>query len=180
MRAVVFVLVLVLCGSPGCAGAAAHSASGGRGSPECRKWQNAVCGYAERCGAIEHKDCDPQYQGVVCKSDDSALSCADQLENASCGHANASCDLDAVADPGPARAACEVLINTYCARATDCGAEENREHCLTSPEVAAIPCDDAIAFRLEFDSCIQQLEGLDCATFKLPDLCRSVIVVKAL
>jgi hypothetical protein len=166
-----------------CAAACTHtenqSSDQGRGSAACHAWQDAVCDYAaDRCGAMTRSECDSQYQAVTCQSDDAARSCADDFNTSRCGRASASCDLDAIADPAPATRACDDLVQHFCARSVSCGASETQDACLATPTVKGIDCGKAIAYRLAYEQCFQQVDTLDCTVLELPPICSDVIILR--
>src|ERR1700748_2097031 len=154
-----------------------HSSSQGRGSAACRAWQDAVCDYAaDRCGAMTRSDCDAQYQAVTCLSDAAASSCAQNFNASACGRASASCDLDSIADPAPAARACDDLVQHFCARSVSCGVSETQDACLATPVVQGIDCTKAIAYRLAYEQCFQQVDTLDCSPLELPAICHDVLI----
>jgi hypothetical protein len=150
----------------------------GRGTPACQQWQDALCDYAVGCGAMTRKDCDAQYQGVTCKSDDVATNCADKFRQSSCGHAPTSCDLDGIADPGPAARACDQLVQRFCERSVMCGISDTQDACLMTPAVQGIDCGKAIAYRLAYEQCLEEVQTLDCTLLQLPNVCNDVIILR--
>jgi hypothetical protein len=156
-----------------------NSSGTGRGSVACNGWQDAICDYAVGCGAMTRQNCTAQYQAVTCKSDDTASQCATEFRQSSCGRAPASCDIDGIADPGPAARACDQLIQGYCQRSVMCGVSDTQEACLATPTVQGIDCGKAIAFRLAFEECFQAVETLDCSLLQLPSVCNNVIILRS-
>jgi hypothetical protein len=154
------------------------SPSQGRGTQACRDWQDAICAYATHCGAATREECDKQYEGVTCKSDSIAESCQKIFENSACGRAAASCDLNGVADPGPAARACDALIERFCDQGVTCGVWNTQEDCRADPSVAPIDCGHAIAYGLDYEACLAEIPSLDCTLFQLPALCENVIVMQ--
>jgi hypothetical protein len=160
-----------------------HDTVKGRGSEACNEWQDALCTYAaDRCGAMSRGDCEAQYLGVTCKSDAVANECAQEFDNARCGRADARCDLNGVADTEPAMRACTRLFDRFCERAVECAAFESQLACLSSEAVQEIDCGRAVAYRLAYETCYEQIDQLDCdelaVELKLPPSCNDVIIVR--
>jgi hypothetical protein len=178
------VFVVLTLGAIACSDAGTGDRSGdqdlgvGRGSKACRDWQDAICDYAsDRCEMFSRKACDLQYQGATCKSDAVASRCAAQLDAASCGRAPESCVLDVVGDPGPAARACDGLFDAFCERSVSCGVSESNEACRAEPEVQAIDCGQAIAYRLDYERCLDETKALECELLLLPEVCDNVIIL---
>jgi len=176
---VALAFAVVACSDAGAADRGDMDVGVGRGSKACRDWQDAICDYAsDRCSMFPREACDQQYQGASCKSDAVASRCAAQLDASRCGRAPETCVLDVVGDPGPAARACDALFDTFCDRSMACGLSTSKEACLADPAVQSIDCGKAIAYRLDYEECIQQTETLDCELLLLPQICDDVIVLR--
>ena len=178
MRSIVLVVASL---SVTCACSSSNDrAQQGRGSESCRIWQDAVCDhFADECGAIDRADCDRQYQSVTCRSDAVAKSCTETLEDADCGKASSDCLIEGVADFEPAVEACQMLAEQYCELTGMCVENTDMERCVTSAETQ-LQCQDAVAYRLEFESCLDDIDALECTPrVSLPRVCRDVIIVQS-
>jgi hypothetical protein len=147
----------------------------GRGTAACRIWQDSVCDWADRCEALTRDDCDEQFQGVVCRSDDMANKCTREFDGASCQTVPPRCGLDEVADPTPATKACAALTSLICKRSVKCGVATSESECLAAEP---IDCSLSVAIKLDYETCIDRVEKLDCDVLVLPDICQSVIISK--
>jgi hypothetical protein len=165
--------ILLLCG---CAAPPNTRVDQGRGSESCRIWQDAVCDhFADECGAVNRKLCDAQYQSVTCRSDAVADSCTHMLRDADCGEARAECLIDGVANPEPAQAACDSLVDTFCERSTACGVSASKETCITD-NTRLVRCGLAVGYQLSFETCLEEIPSIDCDVLRLPEPCSDVIV----
>jgi hypothetical protein len=148
----------------------------GRGTAACRIWQDSVCDWATRCDALTREDCDSQFQGVTCRSDDMANQCSQAFDSATCTSLPSNCGLDEVADPTPAAKACDDLTTTICKRSVKCGVFTSEDECLSQEKV---DCSLSVAFTLDYEECIDRVDKLDCDVLVLPKICDSVIIAKA-
>jgi hypothetical protein len=171
-----FAVALVACGG------GRETPTEGRGTAACRIWQDSVCDWADRCeSALTREKCDVEYQGVVCRSDDMANQCARAFDSANCQAVPAWCGLDEIADPAPAAKACGALRSLMCRRSITCGASTTEAACM---KANPIDCSLAIAFTLDYESCIDSVQMVDCdvlvpeGTLVPPELCLPVIVSK--
>lgn len=161
-----------------CVSAANQRADQGRGSEACRIWQDAVCDhFADECGAVDRSLCDAQYQSVTCRSDAVAQSCTDMLRDADCGEARPECLIDGVANPAPAQAACDSLVDSYCERSTACGVSDSKDSCVSSSSML-VQCARAVGYQLSFESCLSQIPSIECDVLRLPEPCSDVIVAR--
>ena len=151
----------------------------GRGSESCRIWQDAVCDhFADECGVVNRTLCDRQYQSVTCRSDEVADRCADMLRSSDCGEARPDCLIDGVANPEPAQAACDSLVDTFCERSAACGASDSKETCKSSSSML-IQCGRAVGYQLTYESCLEEIPNIDCGgVLQLPEPCSDVIVAR--
>lgn len=149
----------------------------GRGTAACRIWQDSVCDWADRCEALTREDCDGQFQGVICRSDDMANQCAREFDGAKCQTVPPRCGLDAIADPTPAAKACDALTSLICKRSVECNKSTSEAECLAA-EPEPIDCSRSIAFKLDYETCLDQVEKVDCGVWMLPEICHSVIISK--
>lgn len=170
------VVTALAVGVAACAGSDVPSE--GRGSEACRRWQNSVCEWADRCQALERTECDEQFQAVTCKADSSAVKCADDFDQASCGAAAVRCGIDEIADPAPAARACDALMNTFCERVVTCGARETVADCVTNV-MANVDCSRSVAYTLEYEDCLARVGEMQCDILVLPEICDNVIISRA-
>jgi hypothetical protein len=145
----------------------------GRGTAACRLWQDSVCDWAVRCEASTRDVCDEHFQGVTCRSDEAANQCSHDIDSASCRTVPPQCAPDAIADPAPAVKACAALTSAVCKHDVTCGYSPSEEECLARESV---DCSRSIAFTLDYEACIDEVENLGCDTRGRPDVCVSVIV----
>jgi hypothetical protein len=153
------------------------SGAPGRGSAACNDWQDAICDFASgECRVIGRAECDDNYKAVTCASDERASACSNAFNSATCMTPPPSCDLTDIADPAPARAACDQLLTRLCGHVLECGMVASLEECRQQVDTA-IDCDRAVAHSPGFDACLAQVETLPCSMLVLPDLCRDVIKI---
>lgn len=149
----------------------------GRGSAACQDWQDAICSFSAECGGLPRAQCLAQYQGVTCNSDSEASRCSN-LFNRGCSGITESefvaCDIEAIANPAPARQGCHDLIDHYCARAVTCSSS-TLDQCVAQQN-ASIDCEAAIALTLDFEDCIADVDALVCPDTALPDSCSGVLL----
>jgi hypothetical protein len=150
----------------------------GRGSEACRDWQDAVCDFvSDECGVITRSDCNRQYQGVVCKSDQAASDCSNMINEATCTMPFAqSCDLAAVADPKPAIEKCEAFMDEVCEWQYGCDPSMTVEDCKTEFQTR-IDCSKALAIKLAYETCMTELSALMCTAQAVPSSCNGVVLV---
>jgi hypothetical protein len=55
----------------------------------------------------------------------------------------------------------------------------SKDACLDLPEVRALDCSAAIAFRLDFESCLEEIDQIQCEIIVLPMICNNVIIQRA-
>jgi hypothetical protein len=164
-----FAVALVACGGA----AARQTPEEGRGTAACRQWQDSVCDWATRCQALDREDCDAQFQGVTCRSDEAAAKCASAFDKSGCDRTPSRCGLSEIADPTPAERACDELTETFCRRSVECGISATEDDCLDREEV---DCSRSVAYRLEYESCLDQIEEIECQIVRLPQICEAVII----
>jgi len=145
----------------------------GRGSAACRQWQDSVCDWATRCQALPREDCDAQFQGVICKSDDEAMKCASAFDKAGCNRTPDRCGLSAIADPTPAERACDELTGQFCRRSVECGISATEQDCLDREEV---DCSQSVAYKLDYETCLDEIDEIECQIVRLPQICEAVII----
>jgi hypothetical protein len=164
-----FAVALVACG-----GAESRSTpEEGRGSAACRQWQDSVCDWSDRCQALDRDVCDEQFQGVVCKSDETARECTTAFDSAPCDGTPPQCGLSQVADPAPAARACDRLTADFCRRSVECGISATEDDCLDREEV---DCSRSIAYKLDYETCLDRIEEIECTIVRLPQICEAVII----
>jgi hypothetical protein len=144
----------------------------GRGTPKCNEWQSAVCGWVARCQGPAIL-CD-QVRSITCKSDSEAQRCASGLAAASCSEPPAQCDVGNIADPAPAKKACEDFLGAFCQRSEECQAG-SRDTCLDQLKTT-LDCSRAIGVNLAFDRCMTDIPKTTCAAMNLPPACQQVLL----
>jgi hypothetical protein len=150
----------------------------GRGSESCRVWQDAACDhFADACHAVSRMTCDEQYQSVTCRSDKVANNCTKMLRSVSCGGASPDCLLSGVADPDPAQAACNDLVDSFCGRSVECGLSTDMQGCVDS-SASLVQCSRAVGYQLNFEACLDDIAKADCSALTLPQSCDSVIIAR--
>lgn len=168
---------LVLAGCPDDSDGAGGSPPG-RGSAACQDWQDAICAFAaDECSSLTRQRCDEQFKGVTCRSDSAATDCANAFNTATCMAVPPACDLSDIADPAPAQQACETLAARVCERQMECDAATTIESCRAAL-LMALPCDTAIAYTLDYESCLTAIDTISCTATELPEVC--VGAIKAL
>ena len=150
----------------------------GRGTESCKIWQDAACDhFADSCHAVDRTTCDAQYQSVTCRSDKVANNCTKMLRSVSCGGASPDCLLGGVADPNPAQAACQDLVENFCERSVECGLATDMQGCVDS-SASLVKCDRALGYQLSFETCLDDISKIDCSSLVLPESCDSVIIAR--
>lgn len=150
----------------------------GRGTESCRIWQDAACDhFADSCSAVDRGTCDKQYQSVSCRSDKVANNCTKMLRSVSCGGASPDCLLGGVADPDPAQSACQDLVESFCERSVECGLSTDMQGCVES-SATLVKCDRALGYQLSFETCLDDIDKIDCSALVLPESCDSVIIAR--
>lgn len=152
----------------------------GRGSPACQDWQDALCDFmADECGVFTRGQCDEQYQGVTCRSDDEASQCANFFNRSTCASATPSsvnaCDLAVIADPAPAQQACRDFIDRLCVNAFACGQYASEAECAIDA-ASNLDCDQVAVFKLSYETCLTELDVLSCNSVELPESCERVFL----
>ena len=176
MRLHALAIALLLLGCTG--GSDNRRADQGRGTEACRIWQDAICDhFADECDYVDRGVCDRQYQSVTCRSDDIADRCTDMLRSASCGEARPDCLIEGVANPEPARAACDSLIEIFCERSTACGVSDTTEKCQSSSDMF-VQCGKAVGYQLSYETCLEEIPNISCDVLQLPEQCSDVIVAR--
>ncbi len=168
------------CGSDGGASSSEEnsSASDGRGTPACQDWQDAACDFiADECNFYSRAECDAQFQGVVCKSDQQASDCSNTLNKAQCGTSIEGCQLVDVADSAPAIKMCDDLTETVCSWQARCGDSRSLAECKEA-YAAKIDCNMAVSVNLQYETCIRQVKAQDCARTTLPPSCDNAVTLK--
>jgi hypothetical protein len=150
--------------------------AGERGTPECQRWHEAVCAWANECTALEHCECVDQASAVTCISDAEATRCADALEAASCGSPPLGCDLMDLADRTVARAACDQYVAAVCAHEQECSGLDPVE-CAAAARAEGVDCTLAVAVKPSFDQCLPDIEALPCTANDIPASCDGAILL---
>jgi hypothetical protein len=149
----------------------------GRGSAACQDWQDAICDFASgECRALDRATCDDNFKSVTCNSDARATECSNAFNSGSCMAPPPNCDLSDLADPAPARQACEQLLSRLCTHVVDCGMATEAA-CLQEARTA-VDCSRAIGHSLGFEACIAEIDTLACTVVALPDACDDVIKIQ--
>jgi hypothetical protein len=168
-------VLMTAAGAAGCGGDESDEPAG-RGSAACQDFQDATCDFAaDRCKRIDRSICDQGFRGIECTSDDLASSCANALNAAVCGQPVAACPIQQLVDPQPAIARCNTLLDRLCGHLTTCGAATSVEACrMQANTMLGIDCAQALSASLNYEPCLEALEGLAC-TAQIPSVCRGVI-----
>ena len=147
----------------------------GRGSAACQAWQKAICDYATLdCKSnLTEQDCVNEYYGITCLSDTTAQSCATALDSATCTVMPANCNLQDIADPAPAIAACNGFIETACNASVACGASTH-DQCITEFQ-SALDCSTVNSLGLSYESCMSDVAKLSCNA-DLPASCQGIFI----
>ena len=174
-------LVLVACGGDG-GGGGGDSGGRGRGTPACQDWQDAICDFAaDECGGIARAECDSQYKGAECRSDEQASACANAFNQATCLTPPPNCDAFDIADPAPAIAKCHGFIEAVCETQAGCGTAGTMEECVTEVEaMLSLDCDNALTVDLRYEECLVTLrESATCGMLPATALggCKGLIRV---
>jgi NAD(P)H-hydrate repair Nnr-like enzyme with NAD(P)H-hydrate dehydratase domain len=130
------------------------------------------------CSSRTRAECIENYFGVTCRDDAQAEQCATNLAAATCSTAAtavAGCDLSDVADPAPAVAACNSLLTAVCNHDVNCGAN-TLEACLAEA-ATSIDCSQAVAYTLDYETCMSEIASAACSVTELPPSCQDVIKV---
>jgi len=147
----------------------------GRGSTACQAWQKAFCDLAAvECASTTEEKCVDTYYSITCNSDEKAQACATALDNSTCATGlPANCNVTDLADPAPAIAACNALVDALCQKESDCGAS-TVDTCKTQIG-STLNCSTAIGYTPGYDTCISDLSKLACSAANLPSSCTDVI-----
>jgi hypothetical protein len=169
-------LRLMLCGGLFALGCGDDDdAPRGRGSAACQDFQDSACDFiVDQCGGTSRAACDKGFRGIECKSDDAASACANGLNDATCGQAVSGCDLGAVIDPAPAIARCQTLVDKVCDHLVGCKLLTSRDACQVAT-MMGLSCAQAVSTSLDFEDCVQQVDGLTCENGSLPTVCQGAI-----
>jgi hypothetical protein len=153
--------------------------TGTRPSAACVEWRQALCDFAERCGApaATVSECRQDVTAIHCVSDERAKTCSSKLKTGACSATTADdCDLSDLADRAAAKTACTKFANAACDGYARCG-ESSKEDCLKQPDLVNL-CEQAIGYKPALDQCINELGTLACSAESSPDACNGAIVVK--
>ena len=154
------------------------SVSDGRGTPACQDWQDAACDFiADECNLYSRVECNTQFQGVFCKSDQQASDCSNTISKAQCGTSIEGCQLVDVADAAPAIKMCNELTEAVCAWQARCGDSRSPAQCKEA-YAANIDCDMAVSINLQFETCLRAVNEKDCSQSALPPSCDNAVTLK--
>jgi hypothetical protein len=172
------ILSMVVLAAVGCKGGNDGAADRGRGTDACRDFQDAACDFAaDHCHAIGRGECDAMFQGIECKSDELATTCANNLNAASCSSPVPNCNLSQIADPQPAIDRCKTFVEHFCKRAIDCGQIANMASCDSQTAALGVECSQAISAELDYEDCLAEVDSLSCDAPRVPAKCMGVIRV---
>jgi hypothetical protein len=144
----------------------------GRGTAACNSWQSAYCSFATKCGAT--KLCD-QVTAFACKSDAVATECANKLKAATCEAPPANCDALDMADPTPAKKACEDFEAAFCQRVDQC-VSGTRDTCLDSTKTM-LDCTKALGVTLQYEQCMADVPKMACEKLDSPPSCTGIVLL---
>ena len=147
----------------------------GRGTPACNQWQTAVCAFGTKCNSPIGAACQDQANAISCISDMKATDCANSLNAATCTAPPSGCDLRDLADPAPAIAACNQLIDEGCAAIVRCDSTVTSAACHTQ-YAAMIDCATMIGVKLTFEQCIAEVKALTCPATMAPMSCMGALL----
>ncbi|HMI89658.1 MAG TPA: hypothetical protein VK550_36545 [Polyangiaceae bacterium] len=156
----------------GCSDDDGNTGPPGRGTATCHQWQSALCEWIGKC-AMPGADACNQIRAIACKSDAEAERCATALRAATCVAPPANCDIRDLADPAPAKKACEELSGVVCAKSEQCQPASG-DACFQELE-NTLPCADFIGVTLAYEQCISEMRNLAC-TAAGPEACRGVLL----
>jgi len=153
---------------------------GARGTPECQRWQVAICDFGSSCGSLGQCDCIGQTSGIECVSDAEATRCADALKSATCSNTSelAGCDITEMANRAPAQAGCLQYLDTVCQADERCGGGDAAT-CVTlhnGTGTGQIDCTRAVALTLSFEKCLSELNALECGA-DFPSACEGSVLL---
>jgi hypothetical protein len=180
--AVLGVLGLVTLGSA-CAHGDADDPASPTGSTQqrseaCLKFQKSFCNWdVTMCATDSMTTCEDTASSLFCTSDDKANACTAAIPTATCASLPTACT--GVIDPGPAIAACNTLLDDYCAASERCGQGKKADCIATS--ASSMNCAQAIGASPAIDQCYSDLGSISCDTLaqSLPTSCTGVIKVSS-
>ena len=165
---IVATLALVM----GCSDDGGNAGPAGRGTATCNQWQSALCQWIGRCTMPPAGACD-QIKAIACKSDSQAEHCATALSSASCSAPPENCDVRDLADPAPAKKACEDFGAAFCQKSEEC-TSGSRDPCLQEVQ-STLPCSEFIGVTLAYEQCVAQIRTLAC-TSPSPEVCKGILL----
>ena len=174
------IALVMACSDPGTAApdAASDARSDGqlvgRGSAACNEWQSAYCGLLVKCQSPNANALCEQVRGISCKSDTDATQCADLINATGCAAPPAVCDVGGIADPAPAKKACEDFNAAFCERFDECQ-PGSLATCLAEVKMS-LNCDTIIGISAGFEACMSQIPQMACSNPMLPEVCRGVLL----
>jgi hypothetical protein len=131
----------------------------GRSGEACAEYSDALCDYVERCRpSVKREECDALARSIVCLTDGRAEGCTLGIDGASCGSPPGDCELSDVADPEPARVACEAMVEATCRAQGGCALSE--VECAAARE--ALACDTVIGVKAGLERCLDDLADPSC------------------
>jgi len=177
MKIVASCTILLICG---CSGSndnksAAVDWTAGRGTEACHEWQQAFCELEAKCGSASVATCGSQVQTIQCASDTTAADCATSMAAATCSAMPAGCNSTDVADTAWAKQACIDYLTAMCTHNASCGSSTSVDTCVANQQTTS-SCSKAIGVKLNYESCISQINAASCAT-QLATECASLIYV---
>ena len=145
----------------------------GRGSAACHSWQEAICTWAQKCGAMDQATCVEQAKSITCKTDALATQCAQTLNTLACVNPT-GCDFLAMADPAPAVQACNQFMSALCSKGATCPGGQPVDQCVASL-AASLNCNAAVGYTLGYEKCMADVQAINCANASFPASCDGVI-----
>jgi hypothetical protein len=168
VRLALLTLLLIGCSDDG-----GSAGPAGRGTATCHEWQSALCGWYGMCLMPGVETCN-QIKSIACKSDTEAQRCATALRAASCIAPPANCDVRDLADPAPAKKACEDFGAAFCKRSDECQ-PGSRDACLQEVE-SSLTCSEFIGVALTFEQCLAEVPKFSCTAPNTPDVCKAILL----
>lgn len=158
----------------GCSSGGGNGAPAGRGTPACNQWQSAVCEWITKCQVSGAATTCEQLKGIACKSDAEAQRCATAVASASCTSPPANCNIADLADPVPAKKACEDFQAAACQRNEECQ-PGTRDACLEQIK-GTLDCSVVIGVALAYEQCMTEIKTVACTSTTGPDSCKGVLL----
>jgi len=130
-----------------------------------------------QCASVAADKCQAQVSTFACVSDARAQSCTTSLNAAPCDNPPPGCSILDVVDPVPARAACNQLIDEFCASLGRCNPSSGTVEACHQSSATALNCAKALGVTAAFEQCIADVKAAMCPVSALPTLCEGTILL---